>query len=165
MKGLDDELGSLIHELEKKLKRQGLENKKRKSVKLDPDKWFSDTREKIILPVMIKYKKFVESKGESVSLKCTIEKSYQLQEGITFELKDSIPISKHDAVRRITFFPKKDRVHVFEEGTLGDAHPVELSYAKEEITEEFVRKKLTALIKEYVNKLLISFKSYDLNSN
>jgi len=35
---------------------------------------------------------------------------------------------------------------------------VELSYTKEEITEEFVRKKLTALIKEYVDKLLISFK-------
>ena len=158
MKGLEDELGPLIHNLEEKLKRQRIENKKRKNVKLDSDEWFSDTREKIILPIMIKYKKFMESKRESVSLNCTIEKSYQLHEGITFQLKDSIPISKHDAVRRITFFPMKDRVHIFEEGTLGDAHPVELSYTKEEITEEFVRKKLTALIKEYVDKLLISFK-------
>ena len=158
LKGLEDELGPLIHNLEKKLKLQRIENKKRKNVKLDSDEWFSDTREKIILPIMIKYKKFMESKSESVSLNCTIKKSYQLPEGITFQIKDSIPISKHDAVRRITFFPKKDRVHIFEEGTLGDAHPVELSYTKEEITEEFVRKKLTALIKEYVDKLLISFK-------
>ncbi|HEY5736839.1 MAG TPA: hypothetical protein VIS28_01070 [Nitrososphaeraceae archaeon] len=116
MKGLEDELGPLIHNLEKKLKRQRIENKKRKNVKLDSDEWFSDTREKIILPIMIMYKKFMESKRESVSLNCTIEKSYQLPEGITFELKDSIPISKHDAVRRITFFPKNDRVHIFEEG-------------------------------------------------
>ena len=101
---------------------------------------------------------FNETLSLLLSLNCTIEKSYQLHEGITFQLKDSIPISKHDAVRRITFFPKKDRVHIFEEGTLGDAHPVELSYTEEEITEEFVRKKLTALIKEYVDKLLISFK-------
>ena len=158
MKGLEDELDPLIQKLEKKLKRQRIENKKSKSVKLDSDEWFSDTREKIILPIMIKYKKFMENKRESVSLNCTVEKSYQLHEGITFQLKDSIPISKHDAVRRITFFPMKDRVHVFEEGTLGDGHPVELSYTKEEITEEFVRKKLTALIKEYVDKLLISFK-------
>ena len=158
MKGLEDELGPLIHNLEKKLKLQRIENKKRKNVKLGSDEWFSDIREKIILPIMIKYKKFMESKSESVSLNCTIKKSYQLPEGITFQIKDSIPISKHDAVRRITFFPKKDRVHIFEEGTLGDAHPVELSYTKEEITEEFVRKKLTALIKEYVDKLLISFK-------
>jgi hypothetical protein len=158
LKGLEDELGPLIHNLEKKLKRQRIQNKKRKNAKLDSDEWFSDTREKIILPMMIKYKKFMESKSESVSLNCTIEKSYQLPEGITFQIKDSIPISKHDAVRRITFFPKKDRVHIFEEGTLGDAHPVELSYTEEEITEEFVRKKLTALIKEYVDKLLISFK-------
>ena len=158
MKGLEDELGPLIHNLEKKLKLQRIENKKRKNVKLDSDEWFSDTREKIILPIMIKYKKFMESKSESVSLNCTIKKSYQLPEGITFQIKDSIPISKHDAVRRITFFPKKDRVHIFEEGTLGDAHPVELSYTEEEITEEFVRKKLTASIKEYIDKLLISFK-------
>lgn len=158
MKGLEDELDPLIQKLEKKLKRQRIENKKSKSVKLDSDDWFSDTREKIILPIMIKYKKFMESKRESVSLNCTIEKSYQLHEGITFELTHSIPISKNDTVRRITFFPKKYRVHIFEEGTLGDDHPVELSYTKEEITEEFVRKKMTALIKEYVDKLLISFK-------
>jgi len=158
LKGLEDELGPLIHNLEKKLKLQRIENKKRKNVKLGSDEWFSDIREKIILPIMIKYKKFMEGKSESVSLNCTIKKSYQLPEGITFQIKDSIPISKHDAVRRITFFPKKDRVHIFEEGTLGDDHPVELSYTKEEITEEFVRKKLTALIKEYVDKLLISFK-------
>ena len=57
MKGLEDELGPLIHNLEKKLKLQRIENKKRKNVKLDSDEWFSDTREKIILPIMIKYKK------------------------------------------------------------------------------------------------------------
>ena len=92
MKGFEDELDPLIHKLEKKLKRQRIENKKRKNVKLDSDEWFSDTREKIILPIMIKYKKFMESKRESVSLNCTIEKSYQLPEGVTFELKDSTNI-------------------------------------------------------------------------
>ena len=111
MKDLEDELDPLIQKLEKKLKRQRIENKISKSVKLDSNEWFSDTREKIILPIMIKYKKFMESKRESVSLNCTIEKSYQLPEGITFELKDSIAISKHDAVRRITFFPKKESSH------------------------------------------------------
>ena len=158
MTGLDYELGPLLYKLEKKLKRQRLENKKRKRVELVSDKGFSELSEKIILPMMIEYKKFLETKEESVFLNCAIEKSYQLHEGITFELKDSIPISKHDAVRRITFFPRKDRVHIFEEGTLGDGHPVELSYTKNEITEELVRKKLTALIKEYVDKLLSSFK-------
>ena len=107
---------------------------------------------------MIEYKKFLETKQENVYLNCAIEKAYELQEGITFELKGSIKISKQDSVRRITFFPRKDRVHIFEEGTLGDGHPVELSYTKNEITEEFVRKKLTGLIKEYVDKLLTGFK-------
>ncbi len=158
LKSLDDELGQSLHKLEKKLKQQRLENKKRKGAELIPDKEFSEIIEKIILPIMIEYKKFLETKQENVYLNCAIEKPYELQEGITFELKGSIKISKQDSVRRITFFPRKDRVHIFEEGTLGDGHPVELSYTKNEITEEFVRKKLTGLIKEYVDKLLTGFK-------
>ena len=106
---------------------------------------------------MVEYKKFLETKEESVLLNCTIEKSQQLLKGITFELKDSNPISNYRA-RRITFFPRNGRVHIFEEGTLGDAHPIEASYGKNEITEELVRKRLTGLIKEYVDKLLNSFK-------
>lgn len=158
LKSLDDELGQSLHKLEKKLKQQRLENKKRKGVELVPDKEFSEIIEKIILPIMIEYKKFLETKQENVYLNCAIETPYELQEGITFELKGSIKISKQDSVRRITFFPRKDRVHIFEEGTLGDGHPVELSYTKNEITDEFVRKKLTGLIKEYVDKLLTGFK-------
>jgi hypothetical protein len=158
LKDLEDELGPLIHKLEKKLKQQRLQNKERKSVKLDPNEWFSETRENIILPIMVKYIKFLESKSRSVPLNCIVEKSNQLHEGVSFELKDSIPISEYDAVRRITFFPKKYRIHIIEEGTLGDGHQIELSYSKDELTQDFVRKKLTALIKEYVNKLLINFK-------
>jgi len=158
LKSLDDELGTSLHKLEKKLKRQNLKNKKRKGVELVSDKEFSELIEKIILPIMIEYKKFLEAKQENVYLDCVIEKPYQLHEGITFELKGSIKISKQDSVRRITFFPRNDRVHIFEEGTLGDGHPVELSYTKNEITEEFVRKKLTWMIKEYVDKLLTGFK-------
>ncbi|HZA68076.1 MAG TPA: hypothetical protein VE548_00120 [Nitrososphaeraceae archaeon] len=158
MKSLDDELGPSLHKLEKKLRRQGLEIKKRKGVELVPDKEFSEIIENIILPIMIEYEKFLVTKQENVYLNCAIEKPNQLHEGITFELKDSIQISKQHSVRRITFFSKKERVHIFEEGTLGDGHPVELSYTKNEITEEFVRKKLTALIKEYVDKLLTAFK-------
>ena len=158
MKDLEDELGPLIHKLEKKLKEKRLDNKERKSVRLDSDEWFSEITEKIILPIMIKYKNFLESKNQGVSLNCNIQKSNQLHEGISFELKGSIPIAEYDAIRRITFFPKKYRIHILEEGTLGDGHPVELSYSQEELTQDFVRKKLTALIKEYINKLLISFK-------
>ncbi len=158
MKSIEEELGPLIHKLEKKLKQQRLENKERKNVKLDPDEWFKEITEKIILPIMIKHKNFLESKAESVSLNCNVEKSNQLNEGVSFELKYSISISEYDSVRRITFFPKKYRIHIIEEGTLGDGHPIELSYTKEELTQDFVRKKLTALIKEYVNKLLISIK-------
>jgi hypothetical protein len=158
LKSLDDELGPSLHKLEKKLRRQGLENKKRKGVELVPDKEFSEIIETIILPIMIEYKKFLETKPENVYLNCAIEKPNQLNEGITFELKDSIHISKQDSVRRISFFPRKDRIHIFEEGTLGDSHPVELSYTKNEITEKFVRKKLTALVKEYIDKLSNAFK-------
>jgi hypothetical protein len=158
LKDLEDELGPLIHELEKKLKEHRLNNKERKSVKLDPDEWFSETTEKIILPTMAKYKNFLESKKQGVSLNCNVEKSNHLHEGVSFELKGSIPIAGYDAVRRITFFPKKYRIHILEEGTLGDGHPIELSYSKEELTQDFVGQKLTALIKEYINKLLISFK-------
>lgn len=157
MKSLDDELGQSLHKLEKKLKQQKLENKKRKGGESIPDKEFSEIIEKIILPIMNEYKKFLEIRQENVYLNCTIEKPYRLQEGITFELKGSTKISRQDSVRRITFFPRKDRVHIFEEGTLGDGHPVELSYTKDEITEEFVRKKLNGLIKEYVDKLLTGF--------
>lgn len=158
LKSLDDELGPSLHKLEKKLKRQKPENKKREWVESVPDKEFNEIIETIILPIMIEYKKFLETKQENVYLNCAIEKPYQLHEGITFELKGSIKISKQDSARRITFFPRKDRVHVFEEGTLGDGHPVELSYTKNEITEEFVKRKLTGLIKEYVDKLLTGFK-------
>jgi hypothetical protein len=106
---------------------------------------------------MVEYKKFLETKEESILLNCAIEKSQELLKGITFELKDSNPISNYRA-RRITLFPRNGRVHIFEEGTLGDAHPIEASYTKNEITEELVRKRLTGLIKEYVDKLLNSFK-------
>lgn len=158
MKGLDDELGPLLNKLEKKIKRRRLEKNKRKGMELVPDKGFSEICEKIILPVMVEYKKFLDPKEESVLLNCAIEKSQQLLKGITFELKDSNPISNYRSIRRITFFPRNGRVHIFEEGTLGDAHPIEASYTKNEITEELVRKRLTGLIKEYVDKLLNSFK-------
>jgi len=158
LKGLDDELGPLLNKLEKKIKRRRLEKNKRKEMELLPDKGFSEICEKIILPIMVEYKKFLETKEESVLLNCAIEKSQELLlKGITFELKDSNPISNYRA-RRITFFPRNGRVHIFEEGTLGDAHPIEASYTKNEITEELVRKRLTGLIKEYVDKLLNSFK-------
>lgn len=158
MKGLDDELGPLLNKLEKKIKRRRLEKNKRKGMELVPDKGFSEICEKIILPVMVEYKKFLDPKEESVLLNCAIEKSQQLLKGITFELKDSNPISNYRSIRRITFFPRNGRVHIFEEGTLGDGHPIEASYTKNEITEELVRKRLTGLIKEYVDKLLNSFK-------
>jgi hypothetical protein len=157
LKGLDDDLGPLLNKLEKKIKLRRLEKNKQKGKELVPDKSFSEICEKIILPIMVEYKKFLETKEESLLLNCAIEKSQQLLKGITFELKDSNPISNYRA-RRITFFPRNSRVHIFEEGTLGDAHPIEASYAKNEITEELVRKRLTGLIKEYVDKLLNSFK-------
>ena len=111
---------------------------------------------------MVEYKKFLDPKEESVLLNCAIEKSQQLLKGITFELKDSNPISNYRSIRRITFFPRNGRVHIFEEGTLGDGHPIEASYTKNEITEEFVRKRLTVLIKEYVDKLLNIFNNDNL---
>lgn len=162
MKGLDDELGPLLNKLEKKIKRRRLEKNKRKGMELVPDKGFSEICEKIILPVMVEYKKFLDPKEESVLLNCTIEKSQQLLKGITFELKDSNPISNYRSIRKITFFPRNGRVHIFEEGTLGDGHTIEASYTKNEITEEFVRKRLTGLIKEYVDKLLNIFNNDNL---
>lgn len=162
MKGLDDELGPLLNKLEKKIKRRRLEKNKRKGMELVPDKGFSEICEKIILPVMVEYKKFLDPKEESVLLNCAIEKSQQLLKGITFELKDSNPISNYRSIRKITFFPRNGRVHIFEEGTLGDGHPIEASYTKNEITEEFVRKRLTGLIKEYVDKLLNIFNNDNL---
>jgi hypothetical protein len=77
LKSLDDELGPSLHKLEKNLKRQRLENKKRKGVELVPDKEFNEIIEKIILPIMIEYKKFLETKQENVYLNCSIEKPYQ----------------------------------------------------------------------------------------
>lgn len=94
LKSLDDELGPSLHKLEKKLKRQKPENKKRKWMESVPDKEFNEIIETIILPIMIEYKKFLETKQENVYLNCAIEKPYQLHEGITFELKGSIKISK-----------------------------------------------------------------------
>ena len=158
MRGLDDELGPLLNKLEKKLKQQSLENIKRKGNELVPDKAFGEMCEKIILPVMVEYKKFLEDKEEHVLLSCSIKKSFQLQQGVTLELKDSDPESNNVSIRSITFFPRNGRVHIFEEMTLGDGHPIESSYTKNEITEEFVRKRLTSLIKEYVDKLLNSLK-------
>ena len=92
-------------------------------------------------------------------LTCAIEIPYQLHTGITFELNDSIKISKHPVTRRMTFFPRNERIHIFEEGLLGDGHPIELSYAKNKISKEFVRKKMSSLIKEYIDKLLRGIKS------
>jgi hypothetical protein len=154
LKELESELGPLLNKLEKKLKRQMLQNKKQKRKDFVPDKGFSEISERIILPIMIEYRRFLESKEEIALLNCRVEVSDQLRQAITFELSDSNSISKYDSVRRITFFPRNDRVHVFEEGTLGDGHAIELSYAKNEITEDFIRERLTGLIKEYVDKLL-----------
>ena len=112
MKGLDDELGPLLNKLEKKIKRRRLEKSKREEMELAPDKGFSEICEKIILPVMVEYKKFLETKEESVLLNCAIEKSQQLLKGITFELKDSNPISNYRA-RRITFFPRNGKSTYF----------------------------------------------------
>ena len=157
MKRLDDELGPSLHKLEIKLKHERLVKAKQEGEKSAFDIEFNAIIRKTVLPIMIKYKKFLEDKQQDVYLSCTIETSYQLHKGITFELKDSIRMSKQPSTRRITFFPRNERIHIFEEGLLGDGHPVELSYAKNEISKEFVRKKMSSLIKEYIDKLLISF--------
>lgn len=156
LKRLDDELGPSLHELEIKLKRQRLVNEKQ-GQKSGFDKEFNEIIKKTVLPIMTEYKKFLESKQQNMYLSCIIERPYQLHEGITFELKDSIKMSKQPTVRSITFFPRNERIHIFEEGLLGDDHPVELSYAKNEISKEFVRKKMSSLIKEYIDKLLLGF--------
>jgi nitrogen fixation protein len=157
LKRLDDELGPSLHKLEIKLKRQRLVNKKLLGQKSGFDIEFNEIIKQTVLPIMIEYKKFLESKQQNMYLSCIIERPYQLHEGITFELKDSIKMSKQPTVRRITFFPRNERIHIFEEGLLGDGHPVELSYAKNEISKEFVRKKMSSLIKEYIDKLLLGF--------
>ncbi|HEX6379299.1 MAG TPA: hypothetical protein VFZ60_09505 [Nitrososphaeraceae archaeon] len=157
MKTLDDELGPSLHKLEITLKRQRLLNEKQLGQKPGFDKEFNEIIKKTVLPIMIEYKKFLETKQQNMYLSCIIEKPYQLHEGVTFELKDSIKITKRPTVRRITFFPRNERIHIFEEGLLGDDHPVELSYAKNEISKEFVRKKMSSLIKEYIDKLLLGF--------
>lgn len=157
LKRLDDELGPSLHKLEIKLKQQRLLNEKQLGQKPGFDKEFNELIKKNVLPIMIEYKKFLETKQQNMYLSCIIERPYQLHEGITFELKDSIKMTKQPTVRRITFFPRNERIHIFEEGLLGDDHPVELSYAKNEISKEFVRKKMSSLIKEYIDKLLLGF--------
>lgn len=157
LKRLDDELGPSLHKLEIKLKRQRLLNEKQLGQKPGFDKEFNEIVNKTVLPIMIEYKKFLETKQQNMYLSCIIERQYQLHEGVTFELKDSIKMTKQPTVRRITFFPRNERIHIFEEGLLGDDHPVELSYAKNEISKELVRKKMSSLIKEYIDKLLLGF--------
>lgn len=157
LKSLDDELDPSLRKLEIKLKQQRLKKEKQQGEKSEFDNEFNEIIKKTVLPIMIEYKKYLENKQENMYLSCIIEKPYHLLDGITFELKNSIKMSKQDAIRRITFFPRNDRIHIFEEGLLGDGHPVELSYAKNEISKEFVRKKMTSLIKEYIDKLLVGF--------
>ncbi len=157
MKRLDDELGPSLHKLEIKLKRQRLLNEKQLGQKPGFDKEINEIINNTVLPIMIEYKKFLETKQQNMYLSCIIERPYQLHEGVTFELKDSIKMTKQPTVRRITFFPRNERVHIFEEGLLGNDHPIELSYAKNEISKEFVRKKMSSLIKEYIDKLLLGF--------
>ncbi|MGE5685079.1 MAG: hypothetical protein ACM3ZS_08035 [Nitrososphaerota archaeon] len=157
MKRLDDELGPSLHKLEIKLKRQRLLNEKQLGQKPGFDKEINEIINNTVIPIMIEYKKFLETKQQNMYLSCIIERPYQLHEGVTFELKDSIKMTKQPTVRRITFFPRNERVHIFEEGLLGNDHPIELSYAKNEISKEFVRKKMSSLIKEYIDKLLLGF--------
>ena len=157
MKRLDDELGPSLHKLEIKLKRQRLLNEKQLGQKPGFDKEINEIINNTVIPIMIEYKKFLETKQQNMYLSCIIERPYQLHEGVTFELKDSIKMTKQPTVRRITFFPSNERVHIFEEGLLGNDHPIELSYAKNEISKEFVRKKMSSLIKEYIDKLLLGF--------
>lgn len=157
MKRLDDELGPSLHKLEIKLKHQRSVKTKLQGKESAFDKEFNEIIKKTVLPIMIEYKKFLDGKQQDVYLTCTIETPYELHEGITFELKDSIKMLNQPTTRRITFFPRNERIHIFEEGLLGDDHPVELSYAKNEISKEFVRKKMSSLIKEYIDKLLVGF--------
>ncbi len=157
MKRLDDELGPSLHKLEIKLKRQRLLNEKQLGQKPGFDKEINEIINNTVLPIMIEYKKFLETKQQNMYLSCIIERPYHLHEGVTFELKDSIKMTKQPTVRRITFFPRNERVHIFEEGLLGNDHPIELSYAKNEISKEFVRKKMSSLIKDYIDKLLLGF--------
>jgi hypothetical protein len=157
LKRLEDELGPSLHRLEIKLKRHRLIKIKQQGRGSALDKEFKEIIKKTVLPIMIEYKKFLEAKQQDLCLSSTIETPYQLHEGITFELRDSIKISKQPTTRRITFFPRNERIHIFEEGLLGDDHPVELSYAINEISKEFVRKKMSSLIKDYIDKLLVGF--------
>ena len=154
MERIDKELGQLFDKLEKNLQENKLAEDKERKEKLVPDSEFGELSDNIIQPIMFEYKKFLETKGNRVLLSCIIEKPHPLLHDISFELRDSNLLSKYGSIPRITFFPKDGRVHIFEEGTLGDGHPIESSYNKNEITEDFVRKRLTGLIKEYVDKLL-----------
>jgi len=154
LKGIEKELGQLFDRLEKKLEEDKLVEKKEGHEKVPPDNEFRDLSDSIILPIMLEYKKFLEIKEKSVSLGCSIEKPHPLLQDITFALEDLNLPSKYGSVPKITFFPKDGRVHIFEEWTLGDGHPIESSYNKNEITDQFVRKRLTGLIKDYIVKLL-----------
>jgi hypothetical protein len=80
LKELESELGPLLNKLEKKLKRQMLQNKRQKRRDFVRDKAFSEISERIILPIMIEYRKFLESKEEIVLLNCGIEVSDQLRQ-------------------------------------------------------------------------------------
>jgi hypothetical protein len=156
---IDKDLSQLLDRLEKKLQEDKLKNEKEGLDTLDPDHEFIELIENIILPTMLEFKKYLKTKEKSILIGCTIQKPDLFLHDLSFELKDLNSVSKFGSVPKLTFFPKNGRVHIFEEGTLGDGHPVESSYNKNEITEEFVKKKLTALIKEYVGKLLNRFEN------
>jgi hypothetical protein len=156
---IDKDLSQLLDRLEKKLQEDKLKTEKETQESLHPELDFIELSENVILPAMLEFKKFLKTKERSILIGCTIEKPHLFLHDISFELKDLSSVPKFGSAPKITFFPKNGRVHVFEEGTLGDGHPVESSYNKNEITEEFVKKRLTAIIKEYVDKLLNHFNS------
>jgi hypothetical protein len=156
---IDKDLTQLLDRLEKKLQEDKLKSEKETQESLDPDLEFIELSKNIILPGMVEFKNFLKAKERSTLIGCTIEKPHLVLHDISFELKDLSSVSKFGSAPKITFFPKNGRVHIFEEGTLGDGHPVESSYNKNEITKEFVKKRLTALTKEYVDKLLNHFNS------
>ncbi len=154
MQEFDKDLSQLLGKLKKKLQEDKLKNEMEVNESLDPDHEFIELSENIILPTMLEFKKYLKTEEKNILIGCTIEEPHLFLHDLSFELKDLNLASKFGSAPKLTFFPKNGRVHIFEEGTLGDGHPVESSYNKNEITEEFVKKRLTALIKEYVDKLL-----------
>lgn len=157
MHEIDKDLSLLLGKLKKKLQEDKLKNEKKGNESLDPDHEFIELSENIILPTMLEFKKYLKAEEKNILIGCTIEKPHLFLHDLSFELKDLNLASKFGSAPKLTFFPKNGRVHIYEEGTLGDGHPVESSYNKNEITEEFIKKRLTALIKEYVDKLLNRF--------